>query len=136
MPAKTAPAATAADPPFMDVLPQGCPPGTTAKRRAVAEAWRFVNSNPPADQDFWSFAKLKPNKPPPATVTPCQWAGSSLFVTKGWAFKKLPKCRDRFNYIIKIEITENCGFTELEIPHIRLWRFKSFKPKILLVEGL
>jgi hypothetical protein len=120
---------------FMENLPASCPP-ETATMKAYGAAWRFVNANPPTDADFRSYAAMRPDKPRPPMVTPCRWASCSMFLTKSTALKKLPKPRERFDFFVKISITEKCGFTHQQKDHVDFWRFDTFKPNIIEIEEL
>jgi hypothetical protein len=118
---------------FKETLPGSCPPAG-AGVRAYEGVWRFVSSNPVTDQDFASHHAQ--GKTPPPTVSACRWASSSLFLTKEAAYKHLPKPRKRFKYIAKVQITEQCGVSVLVRTHIDFWRFDTFKPIVLAIEGL
>jgi hypothetical protein len=119
---------------FMEALPDNCPP-SDAVMEAHKAVWRFVTNNPPSSSDFQSNAATKPAPPP--TVSPCRWFSTSLFVEKKTALKKLPKARERFKYLIKVDITEKCGLTLKRKAHVDLWRFDTFKvPTVIEAEKL
>jgi len=120
-------------PKFMEALPPACPP-EDAVLRVYEQVWRFVRTNPPSDKDFQSYAGL--GKRPPPEMDPCRWASCSLFASKRTAYLFLPKLRNRFRFLARLQITDKCGYTKLTRAHIDFWRFETFKPTILDVERL
>jgi hypothetical protein len=120
-------------PKWKENLPKDCPPKGAGKR-AYEGIWRYVKSKTVTDQDFASYHAL--GKPRPATVSPCRWASSSLFLTKEAAYFLLPKLRGRFKFIAKVNITEKCGVSILTRSHIDFWRYDTFKPSVVAVENI
>jgi len=122
-------------PKFKESLPEvdRCPP-TEAMAVARKGIWRFVNNNPATDDDFKSHHAL--SKPCPPQVPICKWAATSFFTEKRTAFICLPKPRKRYRYIAKMDITQNCGVSILENGHVNLWRYDTFSPSALDIEGL
>jgi hypothetical protein len=136
-------AQTGISPKFKESLPDGCPPPGAGPFH-FAGVYRFVSANPATDDDFASYQALEEKaknagqraKGRPRSVPPCVWAATSLFVERDAAYEALPKPRERFEFLAKVTITEQCGVSILKRKHISFWRFESFVPMVNRYEAL
>jgi hypothetical protein len=110
---------------FRENLPPNCPPPNT-NNRAMQNVFRFVSAAKPTLHDFLSHGAK--GKVRPVVVSECRWMSCSLFPSKKIALKKLPKIREEFKFLAKLDIQKNAGYFNVGGDHIDFWMFKSFDP--------
>lgn len=109
---------------YLEALPDQCPPND-ADDVALIRVYRMVNENPPAADDFKSYAALgKENK---HGSNPCGWASCSLVYNPEAHKSRWPKLREATVKFARLDIPEGTGKSKSKknSNHIHFWCYST-----------